>query len=59
MAKARVCLEHSAVTPRRTYWQNLYESAVVAGDAQVAACALRYVVEYDMLIALIKASKKD
>jgi len=59
MAKARVRSEHTSATARRAYWQNIYEAAVTAGDAQVAACALRYVVEYDMLIDLIEASEKD
>ena len=58
MAKEPISLEHTSANARRTYWQSVYESAVAAGDAQVAACALRYVVEYDTLIALIKASKK-
>jgi len=59
MAKEPVSSEYMSIKARRDYWQAVYESAVAAGDAEAAACALRYVVEHDTLIALIKARKRD
>jgi hypothetical protein len=48
-----VSLQKRAALARRTYWQDLYESAVQAKDATAAAEALRFVMEYDVFLALL------
>jgi hypothetical protein len=48
-----ISLEKRAAQARRDYWQGQYEAALSADDKDAAANALRFVQEYDALLALI------
>jgi phage shock protein A len=49
-----ISLERRAAQARRDYWQRVHESALSAGDKEAAANALRFVQEYDSLLAMIE-----
>ena len=46
-------LEKRAATARRDYWHRQYTAALESGDKEAAASALRFVQEYDALLAII------
>ena len=48
-----ISLEKRAALARRQYWQEVYEAALAAHDQRTSAEAMRFVQEYDALLALI------